>query len=362
MYIQINEKAPVEQQIKQLKSQLEIILDNLDLVQVSTGDSLPEGGTDGQVLTKQSDGSADWEDSTGGAAENGLPAGGTSDQMLVKNSNDNYDSKWVNPYTHPVNHSPAIISQDADNRFVSDTEKATWNGKADADHDHVIEDVTGLQDELDDVGVPTGGTAGQVLVKQSETDRDAAWETMESGGGGVEVVTALPASPTDGQTVILMTASQKYLATYQASDSKWFKTALYSPGWGTVYLPDVLYSLFIGDAPRSIVAINLSIDFQSAFRMKGATSATKLLIWSFTSAAGPLHIWCGCETENPTYDWFKIYLDNVQIGSTMGGTILSRYITTTLTAGTHTLKLEYRKDSGGDSGYDGGQIYAIVLP
>ena len=35
----------------------------------------------------------------------------------------------ANNYTHPANHLPSIISQDSGNRFVSDTEKATWNGK-----------------------------------------------------------------------------------------------------------------------------------------------------------------------------------------------------------------------------------------
>lgn len=32
-------------------------------------------------------------------------------------------------YTHPANHAPSVISQDASNRFVTDAEKATWNGK-----------------------------------------------------------------------------------------------------------------------------------------------------------------------------------------------------------------------------------------
>lgn len=36
----------------------------------------------------------------------------------------------ANNYTHPAVHSPSIISQDANNRFVTDTEKTTWNGKA----------------------------------------------------------------------------------------------------------------------------------------------------------------------------------------------------------------------------------------
>jgi hypothetical protein len=33
-------------------------------------------------------------------------------------------------YTHPANHPPSIITQDASNRFVTDAEKATWNAKA----------------------------------------------------------------------------------------------------------------------------------------------------------------------------------------------------------------------------------------
>lgn len=35
----------------------------------------------------------------------------------------------ANNYIHPSNHAPSIITQDANNRFVSDTEKATWNAK-----------------------------------------------------------------------------------------------------------------------------------------------------------------------------------------------------------------------------------------
>lgn len=38
----------------------------------------------------------------------------------------------ANNYTHPVNHAPAIITQDANNRFVTDAEKTTWNGKQNA--------------------------------------------------------------------------------------------------------------------------------------------------------------------------------------------------------------------------------------
>lgn len=36
----------------------------------------------------------------------------------------------ANNYAHPATHPPSIIVQDASNRFVTDTEKATWNAKA----------------------------------------------------------------------------------------------------------------------------------------------------------------------------------------------------------------------------------------
>lgn len=39
----------------------------------------------------------------------------------------------ANNYVHPTTHPPSIIAQDANNRFVTDTEKATWNAKATKD-------------------------------------------------------------------------------------------------------------------------------------------------------------------------------------------------------------------------------------
>lgn len=38
----------------------------------------------------------------------------------------------ANNYTHPLSHPPSIITQDSTNRFVTDTEKTTWNGKQSA--------------------------------------------------------------------------------------------------------------------------------------------------------------------------------------------------------------------------------------
>ena len=37
----------------------------------------------------------------------------------------------ITQYTHPATHAPSVIAQDASNRFVTDKEKGTWNGKLD---------------------------------------------------------------------------------------------------------------------------------------------------------------------------------------------------------------------------------------
>ena len=39
-------------------------------------------------------------------------------------------------YTHPTNHPASVITQDANNRFVTDAEKSNWNGKAAGNHNH----------------------------------------------------------------------------------------------------------------------------------------------------------------------------------------------------------------------------------
>lgn len=46
----------------------------------------------------------------------------------------------------------------------------------------------------DGVGVPAGGTLGQVLTKSSEDDYDTSWQTPSGGGGGSTELTAIPAT------------------------------------------------------------------------------------------------------------------------------------------------------------------------
>ena len=86
---------------------------------------IPTGGASGQVLKYSASGTATWQaDSdtittingkTGAIAKSDITALGVPAQDTV--------------YSHPANHPPSIITQDASNRFVTDTEKSTWNGK-----------------------------------------------------------------------------------------------------------------------------------------------------------------------------------------------------------------------------------------
>lgn len=112
----------------------------------------------------------------------GVPIGGIAGQQLMKKSNADYDFEWQTPegggdmlkseydsngngivdnaekvngftvgtnvpanakftdtvYTHPSKHSADIITETSTKRFVTDTEKLTWNAKIDADKFQVV--------------------------------------------------------------------------------------------------------------------------------------------------------------------------------------------------------------------------------
>ena len=177
-------------------------------------------------------------------------------------------------------------------------------------------------------------------------------------------MTELPSNPTNGQTVFMYNASYQYLATYYGPTAKWYRISLVGSNypWANVYKPEALYNLLVGDATKSSVAVTVATDFNTALRIKGATNTTKQLTWTFTSGPGDFGIWVGCETESTNYDWGYVYIDDVDISGKLGGTVVSRYISKTLTAGSHTLKITYRKDGSGDVGYDGVQVYAVSIP
>ena len=90
----------------------------------------------------------------------------------------------ANNYTHPANHLPSIITQDANNRFVTDTEKSTWNSKAAGTHSHTIADLP----------VATSGTNSSTQLVRADDARlsDArAWSEETIGQAEAEAGTAI---------------------------------------------------------------------------------------------------------------------------------------------------------------------------
>ena len=61
-----------------------------------------------------------------------LQATTTSDGLISAADKVKLDgiAAGANKYTHPANHPASIITQDANNRFVTDAEKTAWNAKA----------------------------------------------------------------------------------------------------------------------------------------------------------------------------------------------------------------------------------------
>lgn len=66
----------------------------------------------------------------------------------------------ANNYSHPASHAATMITQDATHRFVSDTEKSAWDGKAAGNHSHAYTAITGRPTGLDSGYVRTGQKSG----------------------------------------------------------------------------------------------------------------------------------------------------------------------------------------------------------
>jgi hypothetical protein len=96
---------------------------------------LPQDGNTGEHLVKQSSNPGDvaWEEALGHSHTNKAILDGDTASYTTEEETKLADiDENANNYSHPVNHPPAIITQDLNNRFVSDSEKSTWNGKQDA--------------------------------------------------------------------------------------------------------------------------------------------------------------------------------------------------------------------------------------
>mgnify|MGYP001335375093 CR=1 FL=1 len=98
---------------------------------------------------------------------------------------------------------PATINQDSSHRFVSDTEKGTWNGKAEGTHSHAIGDVTNLQSTLN-------------LKASTSHNHDASYAainhnhsgTYEPANANIQTHISQPHAPSNAQANVDITKAE----------------------------------------------------------------------------------------------------------------------------------------------------------
>lgn len=97
-------------------------------------------------------------------------------------------------YEHPLSHSASIITQDETHRFVSDTEKSSWNSKANGKHTHTSADITSLEASkitgtINIENLPKGSLERCVPV-QNDTERFSLTTDTVQKGDTVKVVSS----------------------------------------------------------------------------------------------------------------------------------------------------------------------------
>ncbi len=201
-----------------------------------SADGLPAGGTVGQIVFKS--GSGDYVTAWGNPPA-GVPAGGLTAQVLAKHSGADYDTFWQTPDTvattwYSGNGAPTTLFNDGDyyldlltgnvykqisavwalqgnikgpagtagtngtngangTIWYNGSAVPTFGSPAAVNGDYYYRITNGDVYQLQSgswvlIGnltpaLPTGGTTGQVLTKNSSTNFDASWQTPSGGGG-----------------------------------------------------------------------------------------------------------------------------------------------------------------------------------
>ena len=114
-------------------------------------------------------------------------------------------------YSHPANHAPSIITQDASNRFVTDTEKSTWNAKADTAADVGLGNV----DNTSDANKPVS-TAQQTAL-DLKVDDTQVLTNVPSGAVFTDTDTVYSHPANHAPSIITQDASNRFVTDIEKS-------------------------------------------------------------------------------------------------------------------------------------------------
>jgi len=176
------------------------------------------------------------------------------------------------------------VTQSASNRFVTDTEKSTWNGKAEGVHTHAISDVTNLQTSLD----------GKQATLVSATNIKTINGSSILGSGDLVVSGAAP----DGYTYIIKSINQDVTNAGVTNDND-FSFSVVAAGQ---YMVEMEVALSGNNTTG-----DYTFDFQvSAGTMKGKGTAQNLtsaaaiqnIIVTAAGAANTTAVVCGVSTAD----------------------------------------------------------------
>ena len=131
----------------------------------------------------------------------------------------------ANNYTHPENHPATMITEDTDHKFVTDTEKATWNGKADATL--ATTEANGLMSSTDKTkldAIETGANKyvhpanhPATMITEDETHRFTTDEEKATWNGKADVT---PTKPYYDETYGLVACGTAVTIEKSAEESK----------------------------------------------------------------------------------------------------------------------------------------------
>ena len=142
----------------------------------------------------------------------------TEDYTTTEKTKLNGIEEGANKYVHPTSHDASIITQNATHRFVTDTEKSTWNAKASTAV--ATTSANGLMSKDDKTkldGIATGAEVNQnafsnIKIGDKTVVADVKTDTVELVAGSNVTITAA-----DDKITIASTNTQYELATTTAN-------------------------------------------------------------------------------------------------------------------------------------------------
>lgn len=168
--------------ITRIEMYLKALVDKLGGEQLK----LPEGGKEGQILALDADGNLSWIDAPSGGGDFLPLAGGTmAENAVIGSAGGELQIK-----------SETVRFLNSDDRFgtlvyfssPSDNYHLYVNGSSIHCNNYptAYDEFTNKR-YVDSVAVPAGGSAGQILAKKSNTNRDVEWIDAPTGGGSAAV-------------------------------------------------------------------------------------------------------------------------------------------------------------------------------